>query len=284
MRIVRRLRLYVTAKRCASSRARCSRRSPGERRASRSGSARPGRKTSSSRFARLAICSLPRPSASSDSWATESCPFPPSIRTRSGSGLSSSSRRWKSRVTASRIEAKSSVPSTVLMRSFRYSARLGRPFSNQTHEATVSVPCAVEMSKHAMARGTRSRPSSRWSSYTGSTARSSVSAPASRNSSRRWRAFCSARSTSSRRDPRCGMRTSVPASDASMSSRSANSKGTISSAARSAAGRYARARYAARTEGSASPSRLPMYWCSRPSSFPPRMRSITTHASSPSRA
>ena len=53
VRCVRRFRLYARPKRCASSRARCSNRSDGLRRDSRRLSLRPGRKTSSSRLARL---------------------------------------------------------------------------------------------------------------------------------------------------------------------------------------------------------------------------------------
>src|SRR5688500_1103696 len=93
VRIVRRLRLYVTANRCASSRACCRSRSAGERRARRSGSLFPMRKTSSSRLARLIVGRACSSSASSAARAAASCPLPPSITTRSGSDLCSSSRR-----------------------------------------------------------------------------------------------------------------------------------------------------------------------------------------------
>ena len=93
MSFLRRVRCEPMAKRCASSRSRCTKYSTGSRGFSLNGS-RPGTKKVSrpaSRSGPLAMATSgtsARPSAASAACAAESCPRPPSMMTRSGQGES----------------------------------------------------------------------------------------------------------------------------------------------------------------------------------------------------
>ena len=154
MRAARFVRWKVTAKRCASSRACCSRRSAGERRGRRTPSAATGQEDLLVALGEAddrAGCDSP--SSCSASTAALSCPLPPSITTRSGSGFSSSTTSAQEALhdLVHRLEVVDA--GGVANGELAVLAALGRPFSNQTHEATVSVPCACEMSKQTSERG-----------------------------------------------------------------------------------------------------------------------------------
>src|SRR5439155_212105 len=146
-RLARTLWWYVIAKRCASSRMRCTRYIPCELRGKTIGSARFGRKSSSRSFASATIGICKRPASASASRPAESCPFPPSRMTRSGSAhadpvvSSACEERAKRRRSVSRMFAKSSLRSCTRARKRRDCDFAGRPSSNTTIEDTTLVPC-----------------------------------------------------------------------------------------------------------------------------------------------
>ena len=76
-------------------------------------------------------------------------------------GRSSISRRNR-RVITSCMAATSFWPSTLRMTNRRYSLLRGRPSSNTTIEATTSVPCRLEMSKHSIRSGAVGSSSASW--------------------------------------------------------------------------------------------------------------------------
>src|SRR3972149_4492117 len=83
-------RWYVIAKRCASSRRRCTRYRAGLVAGNTMGSLRSGRNSSSRSLARPASGTACRPSSSRTARAALTCPLPPSTTTRSGSRQRSS--------------------------------------------------------------------------------------------------------------------------------------------------------------------------------------------------
>ncbi len=98
----RRARWCVIAKRCASSRTRCTRKSVGLSFSMMIGRERPGANSSSLRLARPKTGTLPRPASRSTRWAAPSWPLPPSMSTRSGSTPKLSSRTRPSAVAVRR--------------------------------------------------------------------------------------------------------------------------------------------------------------------------------------
>ena len=74
----------------------------------------------------------------------------------------SSISRRKRRVITSCMAATSFWPSTCLITNRRYSLLRGRPSSKTTIEATTSVPCRLEMSKHSIRSGTTSSSRASW--------------------------------------------------------------------------------------------------------------------------
>ena len=171
---------YVTAKRWASSRMRCSRRNAGLPRGNAMASAESRVKTSSSCLARpMATACRGRRRA-----ARRRRPTAGPCRRRSRRGLerdrpirgpaiarrrpraSTRSRRGCA-ATAGFPAGASARPARAVgsgtsrpaaMRNLRYSLRRMRPSSQTTIEATVSLPWMVEMSKHSMRRGSAAGP------------------------------------------------------------------------------------------------------------------------------
>src|SRR5512143_2829774 len=162
---VRRVRWNAMAKRWASSRTRINRCSTGSLGGKWSGFFRPGRNTLSRKtfspprtrsFASERRGTSSLPAARIAAAAEESCPFPPSIRTRSGIPPKSSS--WaKRRPPTSSIMAKSSWPTTPRTENFLYHFFAGFPPRNVTIDPTASVPERFEMSYPSIRAGGRGR-------------------------------------------------------------------------------------------------------------------------------
>ena len=201
LRLPRSLRWYVIAKRWASSRMDWSSCKAGVWWLRIMDSLRPSTKTSSIRFARLMTGAI-HPASRMMGRAAWSWPFPPSMMMRSGIGHSFSLYR---RFMISAIDLKSSgLPCTVFSLKRRYSFLSGRPSVKTTMDATVSMPCVCEISKHSIRSGNVGKSKIRAKSSTAPVVFSSSCCHWSRRCSRRTFAFSSAIDNSLRLMPRCG--------------------------------------------------------------------------------